>query len=43
MKTQGFLKSDQYKFLLGLVIVLGVIVIAKAGYGFGQWLHQAIN
>jgi heme/copper-type cytochrome/quinol oxidase subunit 3 len=43
METQKFLKSKQFKMLLGLTIVLGIIFIARAGYDFGQWLHQAIN
>lgn len=31
------------KILIPIVVVLGVIIIAKAGYDFGQWLHQAVN
>jgi hypothetical protein len=29
--------------LLGLAVVLGIIIIAKAGYDFGQWFNQDIN
>ncbi len=43
METHNFLKSKQFKILLGLAIVLGIIIIAKAGYDFGQWFHQSIN
>jgi hypothetical protein len=31
------------KILIPMIVVLGVIIIAKAGYDFGQWLHQAVN
>ncbi len=43
METHNFLKSKQFKMLLGFAIVLGILIIAKAGYDFGQWFHQAIN
>lgn len=43
METHYSLKSKQFKMLLGLAVVLGIIIIAKAGYDFGQWFHQAIN
>jgi len=43
MEIQNFLKSKQFKMLLGLAIVLGILIIAKAGYEFGQWFYQAIN
>ena len=36
-------KKNFMKILIPMLVVLGVIVIAKAGYDFGQWLHQAIN
>jgi len=43
METHNFLKSKQFKMLLGVAGVLGIIIIAKAGYDFGQWFYQAIN
>ena len=43
MEIQNFLKSKQFKMLLGLAIFLGILIIAKAGYEFGQWFYQAIN
>ncbi|WP_255700828.1 hypothetical protein [Flavobacterium anseongense] len=43
METHNFLKSKQFKMLLGLAIVLGIIIIAKAGYDFGQWFYQTTN
>jgi hypothetical protein len=43
MNTQNLLKSKQSKFVLGMAIVIGIIVIAKSGYAFGQWLHQVMN
>ena len=39
METQNFLKSKQFKFIVGLTVVFGIIMIAKAGYEFGQWLR----
>lgn len=43
MKTTAFLKSKQFQFLLPLVVILGIITIAKSGYDFGQWLQHVIN
>jgi hypothetical protein len=43
METQNFLKSKQAKFLIGLAIVFGILLIAKAGYDFGQWLQDVLN
>lgn len=43
METQNFFKSKQFKFLLGLAIVFGILPIAKAGYHFGQWLQHVLN
>lgn len=43
METQNFLKSKQFKILLPFAIILGITIIVKAGYHFGQWLHQVIN
>jgi len=43
METLNFLKSKPSKVLIGFVIVLGVIIIAKTGYSIGQWLHQLVN
>lgn len=43
MNIQNFLTSKQSKFVLGLALVFGIIIIAKAGYNFGQWLQQATN
>lgn len=43
METQNFLKSKTSKILWGMILVFSVIVLAKSGYVFGQWLHQAIN
>lgn len=40
MENTNFLKSKQFQFLLPFVVILGIITIAKAGYTFGQWLHQ---
>jgi hypothetical protein len=39
MNSQNFLNSKLSKFVLGLAIVFGIILIAKAGYDFGQWLR----
>jgi hypothetical protein len=39
MNTQNFLNTKQSKFALGLAIAFGIILIAKAGYDFGQWLR----
>lgn len=43
METKNFLKSTEIKILSGFVIVLGIIIIAKAGFDFGQWLKQVID
>jgi hypothetical protein len=43
METQKFLQSKQFKILLAFVVVLGIIIIAKAGFNFGQWLKHVIN
>ena len=43
MESPNFLKSKQFQILLPFVVILGIITIAKAGYAFGQWFHQAIN
>lgn len=43
METQNILKSKQSKFLLGLAIVFVILLIAKAGYDFGQWLQHVLN
>ena len=43
METQNFLKSKQFQILLPFVVILGIIIIAKAGYHFGQWLQHTIN
>lgn len=43
MGIQKFLKSKQFKILVGFAIVLGIIIITRAGYDLGQWFHQAIN
>lgn len=43
MKTESFLKSREFKFLLPFIVVLGIIQLAKTGYIFGQWLHQIVN
>ncbi len=43
METQNFLKSKQFKILLGFAIVLGILILARAGYEFGQWFYQATN
>ncbi len=40
-------ETKQREFLLKIaipiVIVWGVIVIARAGYAFGQWLYDVLN
>lgn len=43
MEIQKFLKSKQFKILLPFAIILGIVMIAEAGYDFGQWLKQVIN
>ncbi|MDN3677434.1 hypothetical protein QWY90_08895 [Flavobacterium paronense] len=43
METQKFLKSKQFKILLPFVVILGIIILVRAGYDFGQWLHHFIN
>lgn len=43
METQNFLKSNQFKILLSFAVVLGICIIARAGYDFGQWLKHVIN
>ncbi len=44
MTPENYSKSKQYqnmlKFLLPLVVVLGVIIIFRGGYEFGQWLYH---
>jgi hypothetical protein len=40
MTKEAFLKSNAFKFLLGMIIVLSIIKIAQGGYLTGQWLHQ---
>jgi hypothetical protein len=37
------LKIKQWALSHPFVIILGVIVIAYAGYRFGVWFHGAIN
>lgn len=37
---KNFLTSKHFRFLLGIIIVLGVIYIFRAGHQFGQWLYQ---
>lgn len=43
MGTKNVSKSKASKFLLGMIIVLGAISLAKFGYMFGQWLYQQIH
>jgi len=43
METQNFLKSKQFKILLPFVVILGIIIIARAGFDFGEWLKDVIN
>jgi hypothetical protein len=43
MENQSFFKSKLFKILLPIVVVLGIINIAKSGYLFGQWLHNVLN
>jgi hypothetical protein len=41
MKKQ--LNSNIYKIILPMLIVLSVIIIAKAGYVFGNWLFVMLH
>jgi len=43
MKANLLSKSKASKFLLGMLVVLGIISLAKFGYIFGQWLQQVIH
>ena len=36
-------KKNFMKILIPMLVVLGIIIIAKAGYHFGQWLHAVMN
>lgn len=37
------LSKKFWKFAIPLAIVWGVIVIAKSGYAFGQWLFAMMH
>jgi hypothetical protein len=39
MTKEEFLKSNTFKILLGMIIVLSIIKIAQAGYVTGKWLY----
>lgn len=43
MDTTAFLKSKQFKILFPFTVILGVIILVRTGYEFGQWLHQVMN
>lgn len=43
METQSFFKSKTFKFLIPFTVILGIIVLIKSGYHFGQWLFHVIN
>lgn len=43
MNKEEFLKSNYFKILLPVIILWGVIVIAKGGYAFGQWLYAFLH
>jgi hypothetical protein len=43
METQNFFKSKQFKILFILAVTIGLIIIARAGYDFGQWLQHVLN
>jgi hypothetical protein len=40
MTKEEFFKSNLFKVFLVMVIAVGIIKIATAGYVTGQWLHS---
>lgn len=38
-----FLKSNYFKMIMPLVILLLGIALWNKGYAFGQWLHDVLN
>jgi hypothetical protein len=43
MNIQKFLNTNTGKVFIVFWIVNSLIVIARAGYSFGQWLYRLIN
>lgn len=38
-----FLRSNYFKMIIPLVMLLLVIALWNKGYAFGQWLHNVLN
>ncbi|WP_165784693.1 hypothetical protein [Solitalea longa] len=42
-KTGSLMSTNLFKVLIPMLIVLIIVLIAKDGYQFGQWLKGFIN
>jgi hypothetical protein len=40
MKKQSVIDSTFFKIALPMFVVWAIIIIARAGYSFGQWLYD---
>lgn len=40
MTKEDFLKSNLFKILFPMIVLLSVVIIVKSGYDFGQWLYK---
>ncbi len=43
MIKQELLQSKTFKILFPMVVVLSIIIIARAGYDFGQYLYRIFH
>lgn len=43
MEKEAFFKSKAFGVFIGMLIVLGIINLVKAGYHFGQWLYAFLH
>lgn len=43
MKNQERFKANFFKILIPIVIVWGIITIARGGYHTGQWLYDLLH
>jgi fatty acid desaturase len=43
MTKEEFFKSNYFKILLAIIIIVLIIAIWRNGYAFGQWLHGILN
>ncbi len=38
--TRKFIKSNSFKILCSIIVLIAAIEIYRGGYNFGQWVHK---